>query len=136
MPLYLHAAIDLSFDVIIRVSFSEGCNISHFLFPLGWLQLKGFFHQGVMRMSVCYEEDSDCSEPKDFAKYVLGYHFTEGTAGNESAPEGTWCTFQTVHAQSPSVLHCSGPHVSISLYRPGECVCLESCLCRVLDWTR
>jgi hypothetical protein len=43
-----------------------------------------------MRVSLCYEEDSDCSKPVDFTKYVLGYHFTEGTAGNESAPEGIY----------------------------------------------
>ena len=43
-----------------------------------------------MRMAVCYEADSDCSAPGDFTKYVLGYHFTEGTAGNASAPEGIY----------------------------------------------
>jgi len=45
------------------------------------LRVHGFFHQGVMRVALCFVEDSDCMSPADFNHYVLGYHFTEGTAG-------------------------------------------------------
>lgn len=54
------------------------------------LSLKGFFHQGVMRVALCFTADADCSEPSHFERYVLGYHFTEGTAGDASAPEGIY----------------------------------------------
>ena len=56
------------------------------------LGLKGFFHQGVNRVSLCYLDDasSDCSSPSGFESYVLGFHFTEGTAGDESDPEGIY----------------------------------------------
>jgi hypothetical protein len=40
-----------------------------------------FFHQGVNRMAMCFKEDSSCNHPQDFDKYILGFHFTEGTAG-------------------------------------------------------
>lgn len=63
------------------------------IFPAGeelTLQVKGFFHQGVMRMALCYTDDSDCSAPEDFSKYILGYHFTEGTASNASSPLGIY----------------------------------------------
>merc|ERR1712167_431458 len=45
------------------------------------IKLKGFFHQGVMRISVCFHEEMDCQNMSSYNKYVLGYHFTEGTAG-------------------------------------------------------
>merc|ERR1711957_435963 len=45
------------------------------------LRVHGFFHEGVMRVALCYHEDSDCMSPTDFNQYILGYHFTEGTAG-------------------------------------------------------
>jgi len=45
------------------------------------LRVHGFFHQGVMRVAICYLEDSDCMSPANFNQYILGYHFTEGTAG-------------------------------------------------------
>merc|ERR1719428_1373000 len=45
------------------------------------LRVHGFFHQGVMRAALCFREDSDCMSPSDFDHYVLGFHFTEGTAG-------------------------------------------------------
>jgi hypothetical protein len=45
------------------------------------LRVHGFFHQGVSRMALCFKEDSSCNHPQDFDKYVLGFHFTEGTAG-------------------------------------------------------
>lgn len=48
------------------------------------LRVHGFFHPGVMRVSLCFLEDSDCMSPVDFDKYVLGFHFTEGTAGTGS----------------------------------------------------
>jgi hypothetical protein len=48
------------------------------------LRVRGFFHEGVMRISLCYREDSSCMSPKDFNQYVLGFHFTEGTAGTGS----------------------------------------------------
>jgi hypothetical protein len=54
------------------------------------LAVKGFFHQGVMRMSLCYTDSSDCSSPEDFNTFVLGYHFTEGTATNASSPDGIY----------------------------------------------
>jgi len=54
------------------------------------LGLKGFFHQGVMRVSLCFYEDSACSSPSHFTSYVLGYHFSEGTSGDASAPEGIY----------------------------------------------
>lgn len=46
------------------------------------LRVHGFFHQGVMRVALCFLEDSDCMSPPDFDRYVLGYHFTEGAAGH------------------------------------------------------
>lgn len=46
------------------------------------LHMKGFFHEGVSRVALCFRDDSDCNAPGDFMKYVLGYHFTEGTAGS------------------------------------------------------
>ena len=52
--------------------------------------LHGFFHQGVMRLSLCYLADSTCSSSEHFTSYVLGYHFTEGTAGDQSAPGGIY----------------------------------------------
>jgi len=48
------------------------------------LRVHGFFHEGVMRVSLCYREDSACMSPADFNHYVLGFHFTEGTAGTGS----------------------------------------------------
>merc|ERR1712070_889345 len=45
------------------------------------LRVHGFFHQGVNRMAMCFKEDSSCNHPHDFDKYILGFHFTEGTAG-------------------------------------------------------
>tara|TARA_B110001452_G_scaffold29415_1_gene23106 strand:- start:2200 stop:2670 length:471 start_codon:yes stop_codon:yes gene_type:complete len=52
--------------------------------------LKGFFHQGVMRLALGLLEDANCEHPDDFTSYVLGYHFTEGTAGSPSDPEGIY----------------------------------------------
>jgi len=45
------------------------------------LRVHGFFHEGVMRVALCYHEDSDCMSPTDFNQYILGYPFTAGTAG-------------------------------------------------------
>lgn len=45
------------------------------------LKLHGFFHQGVMRASLCFRGEADCQKMESYGKYVLGYHFTEGTAG-------------------------------------------------------
>lgn len=45
------------------------------------LKLQGFFHEGVMRAALCFHDDGDCNKPSSFDHYVLGYHFTEGTAG-------------------------------------------------------
>lgn len=48
------------------------------------LRVHGFIHEGVMRMALCFKEDSDCMSPSDFDHYVLGFHFTEGAAGTGS----------------------------------------------------
>lgn len=45
------------------------------------IKLKGFFHEGVMRISICFRDEMDCQQMSSYNKYVLGYHFTEGTAG-------------------------------------------------------
>jgi hypothetical protein len=47
------------------------------------LRLHGFFHQGVNRIAVCFREDHDCNSPSDFNDFILGFHFTEGTAGSD-----------------------------------------------------
>jgi len=46
------------------------------------LKLRGFFHEGVMRVALCFRDEDDCQLQSSYNKYVLGYHFTEGTAGN------------------------------------------------------
>merc|ERR1719361_3199167 len=46
------------------------------------LKLRGFFHQGVMRVALCFRDEDDCQLQSSYNKYVLGYHFTEGTRGN------------------------------------------------------
>lgn len=48
------------------------------------LRVHGFFHEGVMRVALCFQDDSDCMSPSDFDHYVLGFHFTEGAAGTGS----------------------------------------------------
>jgi hypothetical protein len=45
------------------------------------MRLHGFFHQGVMRMALCFHDEADCQKMSSYNKYILGYHFTEGTAG-------------------------------------------------------
>lgn len=45
------------------------------------IKLRGFFHQGVMRIALCFHDEMDCQKMNSYDKYVLGYHFTEGTAG-------------------------------------------------------
>jgi hypothetical protein len=65
------------------------------------LTVKGFFHQGVMRMSLCYMDDSDCSSPEHFNTYVLGYHFTEGTATNASSPDGIYGVVMPFNVRMP-----------------------------------
>lgn len=45
------------------------------------LRLHGFFHEGVNRIAMCFRDDHDCNSPSDFNDYILGFHFTEGTAG-------------------------------------------------------
>merc|ERR1712048_115621 len=34
-----------------------------------------------MRISICFRDEMDCQQMSSYNKYVLGYHFTEGTAG-------------------------------------------------------
>ena len=65
------------------------------------LTVKGFFHQGVMRMALCYTDDSDCSSPEHFNTFVLGYHFTEGTATNASSPDGIYGVVMPFHVRMP-----------------------------------
>jgi hypothetical protein len=65
------------------------------------LAVKGFFHQGVMRMSLCYTDSSDCSSPEDFNTFVLGYHFTEGTATNASSPDGIYGVVMPFNVRMP-----------------------------------
>jgi hypothetical protein len=45
------------------------------------VHVHGFFHEGVNRLAMCFKEDASCNHPSDFEKYVLAFHFTEGTAG-------------------------------------------------------
>jgi hypothetical protein len=45
------------------------------------MRLHGFFHEGVMRIALCFPDKMDCQKMSSYNKYVLGYHFTEGTAG-------------------------------------------------------
>merc|ERR1712176_1200825 len=33
------------------------------------------------RISMCFRDEMDCQQMSSYNKYVLGYHFTEGTAG-------------------------------------------------------
>ena len=49
------------------------------------VELRGFFHQGVMRFALCFKDDAPggCNAMTDYTTYVLGYHFTEGTAGED-----------------------------------------------------
>ena len=83
------------------------------------LQVKGFFHQGVMRMALCYTADHDCSAPEHFNTYILGYHFTEGTATNASSPDGIYGEA----AQATSRIFLSPPSQhSRSLRRCGHAV--------------
>lgn len=35
-----------------------------------------------MRLALCFRDESDCQLQASYNKYILGYHFTEGTAGN------------------------------------------------------
>jgi hypothetical protein len=42
------------------------------------VRFNGFFHQGVIRLAMCFE---NCNDMKSYDDYVLGYWFTEGTAG-------------------------------------------------------
>lgn len=61
-----------------------------------------FFHQGVNRVAMCFHEDSDCTKPEDYNKYILGYHFTEGAAGDESAPEGIYACDMPIKVKLPN----------------------------------
>lgn len=64
------------------------------------LQVSGFFHPGVMRVAMCYRDDSPCQAPGDF-DYVLGYHFTEGTAGDDDAPKGIYSVVMPFRVRVP-----------------------------------
>ena len=54
---------------------------------------------------MCFTEDADCSSPEHFTKYVLGYHFTEGTAGNASSPKGIYSVVMGFKVRMPVCAH-------------------------------